>query len=60
MTKLIYNIAIFSIIFLNIVLVFLFALTGDISTIYLLPFGVYTLYIVLDSSIKYDQKKINN
>ncbi len=38
---------IFVLIMANILIIFLFAITTEVGYIYLLPFGVYTLYLVL-------------
>jgi len=47
MKKILDYATIFALIMVNILIIFLFAITTEVGYIYLLPFGVYTLYLVL-------------
>ena len=56
MTKLTYNFAITILILLNIIILILFAATANEAALYMMPFGIFTLYLVLQDSIQYDKK----
>lgn len=56
MTKLTYNFAITILILLNIIILLLFATTGNKASLYLMPFGIFALYLVLQDAIQYDEK----
>jgi hypothetical protein len=56
MTKLTYNFAITILILLNIIILILFAATSNEAALYMMPFGIFTLYLVLKDAIQYDKK----
>ena len=56
MTKLTYNFAITILILLNIIVLLLFAATSNLAALYLMPFGIFTLYLVLQDAIQFDEK----
>jgi len=56
MTKLTYNFAITILILLNLIILILFVATSNEAALYMMPFGVFALYLVLQDAIEYDKK----
>ncbi len=56
MKKSTYNFAITILILLNLIILILFTATGNVAALYLMPFGVFTLYLVLQDAIQFDEK----
>ena len=56
MTKLTYNFAITILILLNIIILLLFAATANKAALYMMPFGVFALYLVLQDAIQFNEK----
>jgi len=56
MKKLTYNFAITILILLNLIILILFAATGNVAALYLMPFGIFALYLVLQDAIQFDEK----
>lgn len=56
MTKLTYNFAITILILLNLIILITFSATSNEAALYMMPFGVFALYLVLRDAIEYDKK----
>lgn len=50
------SIAIIILILLNIIILLLFSATSNKTALYMLPFGIFALYLVLQEAIQYDKK----
>lgn len=56
MTKLTYNFAMTILILLNLIILILFVATSNQAALYMMPFGIFALYLVLQDAIQYDKK----
>jgi len=56
MTKFTYNFAITILILLNLIILITFSATSNEAALYMMPFGVFALYLVLRDAIEYDKK----
>jgi hypothetical protein len=56
MTKFTYNFAITILILLNLIILILFVATSNEAALYMMPFGIFALYLVLQDAIQYDEK----
>jgi hypothetical protein len=55
-TKIFNSIAIITLILMNLIILILFVTTSNLAALYLMPFGVFALYLVLQDAIQYDKK----
>jgi len=60
MTKFTYNFAITILILLNLIILILFVATSNEAALYMMPFGVFVLCLVIKDAIQHDKKtKLN-
>jgi len=55
-TKIFNTIAIITLILMNLIILILFSATSNKTALYMMPFGIFALYLVLQDAIQYDKK----
>ena len=55
-TKIFNAIAITILILMNLIILILFAATNNEAALYMMPFGIFALYLVLQEAIQFDKK----
>jgi len=55
-TKIFNSIAIITLILMNLIILITFSATSNEAALYMMPFGIFALYLVLQDAIQYDKK----